>query len=158
MYNAEQLDILTMIKGTAQKYGMKAVADRLGIHAQTAYSDMDPNNIGKRSNKLGFLHWLLILDETGDLSSLDAANRLFNRISLPIPKPTEEMTAMNWMEQCATSAKESGEAVAEMAESILDGKMEYEELQRCEQQTLEALEAFAGMYLTIKEAKAAKNI
>jgi hypothetical protein len=126
------------------------LADKLQISPQTLYADIDPNSIGRRTNKLGLLDWLVTLKETNDLSSLEEANKLFNRISLPIPPPTEVMNEMNWMTFCATVAKESGEAVAEMANSILNGDMSKQALAQCEKEAMDALEAFAGLYLVIK--------
>lgn len=153
MYSADQIKILARIQATVKEYGVKMLADRLDVRPQTLYSDVDPNSIGRRTNKLGLLDWLIMLSETKDLSSLNAVNLLFNRISLPIPAPADEMNDMSWMAFCATIAKESGEAVAELAESILDGKMEDHEMERCEKESLEALEAFAGLYLAIKNSR-----
>jgi hypothetical protein len=45
----------------------------------SCYIDVDPNSIGRRTNKLGLLDLLVTLEETKDLSSLEEANRLFNR-------------------------------------------------------------------------------
>ncbi len=157
MYNADQIKILAKIQATVKEYGVKMLADRLDVRPQTLYSDVDPNSIGRRTNKLGLLDWLVMLSETKDLSSLNAVNLLFNRISLPIPAPAEEMNDMSWMAFCATIAKESGEAVAELAESILDGKLEDYEMERCEKESLEALEAFAGLYLAIKNSRSQNN-
>lgn len=153
MYSEEQIKILTMVQTTVKEYGVKTLADRLEVRPQTLYADVDPHSIGRRTNKLGFLDWLITLSDTKDLSSLDATNLLFNRISLPIPDPAVEMNDMSWMAFCATIAKESGEAVAELAASILDGKMDKEKMACCEKETREALEAFAGLYLAIKNAR-----
>jgi hypothetical protein len=150
MYDAEQIKVLGVVQGTVKSHGVKMLADKLQISPQTLYADVDPNSIGRRTNKLGLLDWLVTLKETNDLTSLDEANRLFNRISLPIPPPTQIMTDMNWMSFCATIAKESGEAVAELANSILDGKLNKAELARCEKEAMDALQAFAGLYLVLK--------
>ena len=153
MYTNEQIKVLRITQETVKEHGVKALADTLKITPQTLYSDVDPNSIGRRTNKLGLLDWLVTLQETGDLSSLDEANRLFNRLSLPIPPPTEEMAEMSWMAFCATIAKESGEAVAELATSILNGNMDKAQMVRCEKETMDALEAFAGLYLAIKDRR-----
>lgn len=153
MYHADQIKTLTMIQATVKEHGVKILADQLQIRPQTLYADVDPGSIGRRTNKLGFLDWLVILEESRDLSSLDAANRLFGRISLPIPEPAEDMSDMSWMGYCAAIAKESGEAVAELAGSILDGRMDPAGMERCEKEALDALEAFAGLYLVIKNSR-----
>ena len=153
MYSKNQIDILKTVQATAKKHGVKALADRLDITPQTLYADVDPNSIGRRTNKLGLLDWLVIMNEAKDLSSLDEVNRLFFRISLPVPEPSREISEMSWMEFCATIAKESADAVKQLAESILDGKMEADELARCEKETWEAIEAFAGLYLAIQSSK-----
>jgi hypothetical protein len=153
MYDAEQIKVLGIVQETVKGHGVKMLADKLQITPQTLYADVDPKSIGRRTNKLGLLDWLVTLKETKDFSSLEEANRLFNRIALPIPHPTEVMTEMSWLSFCATVAKESGEAVAELANSILDGNMDKSELARCEKQTMDALEAFAGLYLTIKNRR-----
>lgn len=154
MYNDEQIKIITMIQVMAKGYGVKMLADHLSMAPQTLYSDMDPKSIGRRTNKLGFLDWLVILSETKDLSSLDATNLLFKRISLPLPEPDKEMTTADWMVQCATTVKEAGEAVAVLAESMLDGRMEDEEMERCEKEGTEAMIAFAGLIQEIKKRRA----
>lgn len=150
MYSDEQISILSGIQKMAKKYGMKLLADVVSLSPQTLYADLDPNSLERRTNKLGFLDWLKIIEETKNLTPLDDVNRLFGRISLPIPKKTEEMTQASWMKFCATIAKESGEAVAELAEAISDGKITNEELERVEKETWEALQAFASLYLAIK--------
>jgi hypothetical protein len=157
MYHADQIKILAMVQTTVKAHGVKALAGHLSVRPQTLYADVDPKSIGRRTNKLGLLDWLMVLSETKDLSSLDAANRLFGRISIPIPAPAEEMNDMDWMEYCAVIAKESGEAVAELAGSILDGKMDPEELQRCEKEAWDALEAFAELYLVIKNSRSKQS-
>ncbi len=154
MYTAEQIKVLKMTQETVKEHGVKALAFTLNITPQTLYSDVDPNSIGRRTNKLGLLDWLVTLHETQDFSSLEEANRLFNRISLPIPPPPEEMNNMSWMEFCATIAKESGEAVAELATAIIDGNMDDAEMARCEKEAMDALEAFAGFYLSLKSCRA----
>jgi hypothetical protein len=153
MYDREKIKILGIIQATVKQHGVKMLASRLQVTPQTLYADVDPNSIGRRTNKLGFLDWLITLEETRDLSSLEAANRLFNRLCLPIPPPTEEMTEMCWMSFCATIAKESGEAVAELAASILSGNIDKHDLERCEKEAMDALEAFAGLYLAIKDRR-----
>lgn len=153
MYDAEQINVLATVQDTVKKHGVKALADHLKVRPQTIYADVDPKSIGRRTNKLGLLDWLVILEESRDLSSLDTANRLFGRISLPIPEPAEDMSDMSWMEYCAAIAKESGEAVAELAGSILDGRMDPAGVERCEKEAWDALEAFAGLYLAIKNSR-----
>lgn len=157
IYSTEKIKVLAMVQATAKEYGIKMLADCLGVNPSTVYSDVDPKSIGRRTNKLGYLDWLVILDESRDFSSLDATNLLFDRVCLPIPKPADEMTVIDWMEHCAKTAKESGEAIAQLAEAILDGRMEDEELERCEKENNEALEAHAGLYLAIKTARANRN-
>jgi hypothetical protein len=153
MYTDNQIDVLGIVQTTVKRHGVKALADRLAVRPQTLYADVDPNSIGRRTNKLGLLDWLVVLEETGDLSSLCAVNQAFDRITLPVPRPAEELTEKSWVAFCATIAKESGEAVARLAESILDGHMGDGELERCEKETWDALEAFAGLYLAIQNCK-----
>lgn len=153
MYNPEHINILATVQATVKEHGVKALADRLNVRPQTLYADVDPNSIGRRTNKLGLLDWLILLAESGDLSSLDIANRLFGRISLPMPEPAETLNNMSWIEHCALIAKESGEAIAELANSILDGRMESAEMERCEKETWDALKAFAGLYIVIKNRR-----
>ena len=153
MYCKDKKKILATVQTSVKRHGVKSLACELNITPQTLYADVDPNSIGRRTNKLGFLDWLVILEETGNLQSLEETNKHFNRISLPIPTPTEEMTSMSWMSFCATIAKESGEAVAELANSILDGKLDKQEMKRCEKEAMDALEAFAGLYLAIKSCQ-----
>jgi hypothetical protein len=153
MYHADQINALATVQATVKTHGPKHLAEHLNVRLQTLYADVDPNSIGRRSNKLGLLDWLVILEETKDLSSLDAANRMFGRISLPIPEPPENMNSMDWMGYCAIIAKESGEAVAELAGSILDGRLDPAGMERCEKEAWDALEAFAGLYLVIKSSR-----
>jgi len=152
MYHADQIGALAMVQATVKQHGVKNLADRLGVRPQTVYADVDTKSIGRRSNKLGFLDWMIILEDTGDLSSLDEVNRLFGRACLPIPAPPAEMSEADWMEHCAKAAKEAGEAVSEMARSILDGRMDREGLERCEKEFWDAVLAFAGPYLAIKNS------
>ena len=151
MYTQDQINVLAIVQATVKQNGVKALADLLSIAPQTLYADVDPKSIGRRTNKLGFLDWLVILSKSGDLSSLDTANRLFNRICLPIPEPSQGFTNMTWMEYCATIARESGEAVTRLADAILDGKMGPDEMEACEKETWDALAAFAELYLAIKK-------
>ncbi len=153
MYNREKVKVLEIIQTTVKRHGVKVLADTLQITPQTLYADVDPNSIGRRTNKLGLLDWLVTLEETKDLSSLEEANRLFNRLCLPIPAPSEGMTNLSWMAFCATIAKESGEAVATLADSIIGGTMNKEEMARCEKEAMDALEAFAGFYLALKSCR-----
>jgi hypothetical protein len=153
MYRAEQIKVLGITQQTVKEYGVKMLADKLKISPQTLYSDVDPNSIGRRTNKLGLLDWLVTLEVTKDLSSLEEANRLFNRLCLPIPPPAEGMTDLSWMAFCATIAKESGEAVATLADSIIGGTMNKEEMAKCEKEAMDALEAFAGFYLALKSCR-----
>ncbi|MCP3944841.1 MAG: hypothetical protein GY710_25640 [Desulfobacteraceae bacterium] len=153
MYSKDQIKALSDVQITVKKYGVKMLADRLEITPSTLYADVDPKSIGRRTNKLGLMDWLVTLEETQDFTSLDAVNLLFNRISLPIPDPDQKMDNISWMDCCATIAKESGEAVAELAKSILDNEMKPDELERCQKETLEALEAFAGLYQAIKKSR-----
>ena len=152
MYQSYQTNILAIIQGTTKQYGAKKLANRLNIKLQTLYADVDPKSIGRRANKLGFLDWLVILEESGDLASLDEVNRLFGRACLPIPTPPTEMCGACWMEHCANAAKEAGEAVSEMARSILDGRMDRAELKRCEKEFWDAILAFTGPYLAIQNS------
>ncbi|MGB3222509.1 MAG: phage regulatory CII family protein [Desulforhopalus sp.] len=157
MYSKEQIKVLGIVQETMKGYGVKMLASKLQVTPQTLYSDVDPNSIGRRTNKLGLLDWLVTLKETQDFTSLEEANRIFDRISLPIPAPPEEMTKMSWMSFCATIAKESGEVVAELASSIIDGNMDADEIARCEKEAMDALEAFAGFYLALKSCKIQKS-
>lgn len=157
MYSKEEIKTLEIVQKTVKDHGVKILADCLNISPQTLYSDVDPNSVGRRTNKLGFLDWLVLQDKTKDLSSLDAVNRMFDSLRLPIPKPSAEMNDMSWMEYCATIAKESGEAVAELANAIMGDGFQEDEMERCEKETYEALLAFAGLYLAIKNSRSKKN-
>lgn len=127
------------------------LADRLGISIQTLYADVDPKSVGRRTNKLGLLDYMEILHETGNLSSLDELNRIFGRISLPIPQDEGKISPISWMQYCAFTAKESAEAIKELADGLSnDGRLDKDELAACEKETWEALQAFAGLYLAIK--------
>jgi hypothetical protein len=151
MYRNEFIEFLGGIQRDVKTHGVKMLADRLSVRPQTLYADVDPRSVGRRTNKLGVLDWLVILEESGNLASLDEANRFFGRISLPIPSPTDEMNAMSWMQCCATIAKESAEAIKELAEAISnDGELDAGDLARCEKETWEALQAFAALYLSLK--------
>lgn len=152
MYSDRQINALRAIQAAVKEYGAKSLAADLGVSTGTLYADIDPNSIGRRTNKLGFLDWMVLLDLTGDLASLDQVNHIHNRISLPLPNPAEK-PLNNWVIHCASIAKESGEAVSELADAILDGKMESKELARCEKETMDALEAFGALYLAIKDRR-----
>ncbi len=154
MCSHEQIKVLRITQETVKQHAVKALADTLKITPQTLYSEIDPNSIGRRTNKLGLIDWLVALGETKNFSSLEEANRLFKRIRLPIPPPPEEMNNMNWMEFCATIAKKSGEAVAELATAIIGGTMGDSDMARCGKEAMDALEAFAGFYLSLKSCRA----
>ncbi|WP_419174380.1 phage regulatory CII family protein [Desulfosediminicola sp.] len=156
MYTDRQIEALKVVQAAVKKYNAKKIAEVLNISTGTIYADIDPKSIGRRTNKLGFLDWLVILEETKDLTSLDLVNHQFNRLSLAIPNTEGHTTIESWMAHCASIAKESGEAVAELAEAIVDGQMENHELERCEKQTIDALEAFGCLYLKIKECRACR--
>ena len=151
MYRDEFIELLGGIQKGVKRHGVKMLATRLSVRPQTLYADVDPRSVGRRSNKLGLLDWMVLLDETKELTSLDEVNRHFGRISLPIPSPTDEMNAMSWMQCCATIAKESAEAIKELAEAISnDGELDEEELKRCEKETWDAIQAFGSLYLALK--------
>lgn len=150
--NNEQV-ILTTIHETLKTHGAKEIASDLGVATGTIYANTDPKSIGKKTNKLGFFEWLLIIKKSEDLSSLKKVSALFNHVCFPIPKPAQDVQSQDWMSRCASVAKESGEAVATLAGAILDSRMTKQELDRCEKEAHEALEAFAGLYLAIKQSK-----
>ena len=151
MYRDEFIELLGGIQKDVKRHGVKMLAARLSVRPQTLYADVDPRSVGRRSNKLGLLDWMVLLDETKELTSLDEVNRHFGRISLPIPTPSDEMNAMSWMQFCATIAKESAEAIKELAEAISnDGELDEEELKRCEKETWDAIQAFGSLYLALK--------
>lgn len=151
MYRGEFIDLLAGVQRDVKDHGVKMLAARLSVRPQTLYADVDPRSVGRRTNKLGLLDWMVLLEETQKLTSLDEVNRHFGRISLPIPEPTDEMNAMSWMQFCATIAKESAEAIKELAEAISnDGVVDKEELDRCEKETWEAIQAFGSLYLALK--------
>jgi hypothetical protein len=85
MYRNEFIEFLAGIQRDVKTHGVKMLADRLSVRPQTLYADVDPSSVGRRTNKLGVLDWLVILEESGHLVSLDEANRFFGRISHPIP-------------------------------------------------------------------------
>ncbi len=157
MYHPDHIKTLAAVQVTVKKHGVKALAAELSITPQTLYADVDPKSIGRRTNKLGFLDWQVLLSETRDLSSLDAVEQAHGRISLPVPTPSEDMTDVSWVEYCALVVKEAGEAVAEVATSIADGYMDDEELDRCIQQTYESMEADAGLYLALTKLKESRR-
>lgn len=151
MYRDEFIELLGGVQRDVKAHGVKMLAGRLDIRPQTLYADVDPSSVGRRTNKLGLLDWMVILDETDNLASLDEVNRHFGRISLPIPLPAEEMNAMSWMQYCATIAKESSEVITELAQAISDdGVLDKEEMARCEKETWEAIQALAAFYLAVK--------
>ncbi|VVS91043.1 phage regulatory CII family protein [Desulfoluna spongiiphila] len=155
MYKSEFVELLGGIQRDVKAHGVKVLADRLGVRPQTLYADVDPRSVGRRSNKLGVLDWMVLLDETGNLTSLDEVNRRFGRISLPIPEPGVEMNALSWMQYCATMAKESAEAIKALAEGLSnDDRLDKGELADCEKETWEALQAFGSFYLAIKTEQA----
>ena len=159
MYKSEFIELLGGIQRDVKDHGVKMLAGRLDIRPQTLYADVDPQSVGRRTNKLGVLDWFVILEETQNLTSLDEVNRHFGRISLPIPSPTDEMCAMSWMQCCATIAKESAEAIKELADAISnDGELDADELDRCEKETWEAIQAFSDLYLAIKAKREDANI
>jgi len=157
MYQSDHIKALSKVQGTVKKHGVKALAFKLSITPQTLYSDVDPKSIGRRTNKLGFLDWQVLLSETGDLSSLDAVEQAHGRIGLPVPKPSEDMTDVSWVEYCALVVKEAGEAAAEVAGSIADGHIDDEELDECIQQTYESMEADAGLYLALTKLRESRK-
>ena len=151
MYSPEFIELLAGVQRDVKDHGVKTLAARLSVRPQTLYADVDPRSVGRRTNKLGLLDWMVVLEETQKLTSLDEVNRHFGRISLPIPDPSEEMSAMSWMQYCATIAKESADAIKELAEAISnDGDVDQEEMVRCEKETWEAIQAFASLYLALK--------
>lgn len=158
MYRDDFIELLRGIQRDVKAHGVKVLADRLSVRPQTLYADVDPRSVGRRTNKLGVLDWMVILEETENLKSLDGVNRHFGRISLPIPEPTEGFTDLTWMQCCATIAKESAEAIKELADAISnDGQLDQEELIRCEKETWEAIQAFGALYLAIQSQKNEHN-
>ena len=153
MYRDEFIDLLAGLQRDVKDHGVKLLADRLAVRPQTLYADVDPRSIGRRTNKLGLLDWMVVLEETQKLNSLDEVNRYFGRISLPIPKDEGEISPVSWMQYCASTAKESAEAIKVLADGLSnDGILDDGELADCEKETWEALQAFAGLYLAIKSA------
>ena len=151
MYSAEFVGLMASVQRDVKAYGVKGLADRLGISIQTMYADVDPKSVGRRSNKLGLLDYMVVLQETQNFTSLDELNRTFGRISLPIPQNEGEISPVGWMQYCATIAKESAEAVKVLADGLSnDGTLDKGRLADCEKETWEALQAFAGLYLAIK--------
>ncbi|SCY46351.1 phage regulatory CII family protein [Desulfoluna spongiiphila] len=155
MYRSEFIELLGNIQRGVKDHGAKVLAGRLGIRPQTLYADVDPRSVGRRSNKLGLLDWMVILEETGNLTSLDEVNRHYGRISLPIPKDEGRISPVSWMQYCATMAKESAEAIKALAEGLSnDNSLDKGELADCEKETFEALQAFGSFYLAIKTEQA----
>ncbi len=76
MYTQEQIKVLKITQETVKEHGVKALAFTLNITPQTLYSDIDPNSIGRRTNKLGLLDWLVTLRETQDFSIESACQSL----------------------------------------------------------------------------------
>lgn len=153
MYSKAQKKALATVQQGVKNYGPKQLASDLGVTTQTLYADVDPKSLGRRTNKLGFLDWLVILETSNDMDSLEEVNALFNRLTLPIPIQCSEVDNTSWMSHCANVAKESGEAVSVLAEAILDGDMDKTDLEKNEKEALDALYAFGGLYLAIKEAR-----
>jgi len=151
MYRGEFIELLRGIQRDVKSHGVKVLANRLSVRPQTLYADVDPHSVGRRTNKLGLLDWMVILDETENLTSLDEVNRHFDRISLPIPKDEGEISPVSWMQYCASTAKESAEAIKVLADGLCnDGCLDNGELADCEKETWEALQAFAALHLAIK--------
>ncbi|WP_300668115.1 phage regulatory CII family protein [Desulfoluna sp.] len=151
MYRNEFIGLLEGIQRDVKAHGVRVLAERLSVRPQTLYADVDPQSVGRRTNKLGLLDWMVVLEETRNLNSLDEVNRHFGRISLPIPESTDEMNAMSWMQCCATIAKESAEAIKVLADGLSnDGDLDAGELADCEKETWEALQAFGALYLAIQ--------
>ncbi|VVS92208.1 phage regulatory CII family protein [Desulfoluna spongiiphila] len=151
MYRSEFIELLRGIQRDVKGHGVKLLANRLSVRPQTLYADVDPHSVGRRTNKLGLLDWMVVLEETGNLTSLDEVNRYFNRISLPIPEDEGAISPVSWMQYCASTAKESAEAIKVLADGLSDdGGLDNARLAECEKETWEALQAFAGLYLAIK--------
>ncbi|MGL1932160.1 MAG: hypothetical protein OCC45_10415 [Desulfotalea sp.] len=143
-----QIKALKLIQDTVKNYGVKALADELGIATGTLYADIDPKSIGRRTNKLGFLDYIKIIEITGDTTSLENLCADFNKICLPLPEPKEDLR--DWLLICASMAKEGAEATSALASAIADGKLTKKELIDCERECLEALQTIGSAYVTIK--------
>ncbi len=157
MYTRKQIKLLESAKKTIQNYGVKILAKVLGISPGTLYSDIDPNSIGLRTNKHGFLQWVVVLEETQDFSSLEAVNAHFNRLTIPIPTKLENDYSITWLTRCAEAAKNSGKSVSNLADAILDGKLDKQELEENEALALKVLNTYGDLYLALKKTKEQLN-
>lgn len=148
LYTKRQLNTLKHIQGTVKSYGAKTLASDLHISTGTLYADIDPNSVGRRTNKLGVLDYIKILEITGDTSSLEYLCADFNKICIPLPTVNEDLH--DWLLICASMAKEGGEATATLAGAIADGKLTQQELSDCEGECLDALRTIGAAYVAIK--------
>lgn len=136
------------------KISVAALADSMGFRSDSSlYKAANPNEINHR---LHLDNLPILIHETGDFFILDQIESLFNRVAFQLPKVSPDLACIN--RESATTIKEFGELMLEVARAVEDNRITRDELERVEKEGQEAIRQIAGLLEAVRQMHHSKRI
>ena len=118
----------------------KAIAEELNKPYSTFMREVNPHDFDA---KFGASCLIPLTRATGDFAAIDYIEQALGRVAFVLPK--KKMASNQMYEKVASMTKEFGELLAAVGESLHDGHISEEELDRCKKEGYETLQALAHM-------------
>ena len=141
-------DIFDRLDVAAKNFPVKALAAEMHDKAE---STLRNELIRQPGYKLGLVTALEIMRMSGDLSALEIIESMFDRVGIPIDNSEKrKMGKANWLGHIGKVARESGDIISSLAESVKDGCLNDSERRLCRKECHDALCALASLWWELK--------
>lgn len=127
--------VYDLLDSSAKRYPIKALCDKLDKAESTIRGELNR----QPGHKLSLSTSIKIIQETNDMTPLDAIEEIMGRVAFTIPKPEPGESLQNIMSLISSLTREFGHSIEVMAKALQDGIINKKEVQRCLQQNRQLL-------------------
>lgn len=140
--------LLSVVHGMVLRNNPKAIAEEIGKPYTTLLREINQHDEGA---KLGVHDFSLITRITADFEALDFMERSLGRVAFSLPKSQPSMKRLH--SKVAESLKEFGEFVEAVGDSMADGRITAEEIQRVKKEGYDLIQVVALLCRSLEEHK-----